>query len=94
MFEQAFKNIDDELRKDAGCSSELDYIEQTSWILFLKYLSDLEKTKEDEASLQGNSYQPILAQNFQWENWAVPKTTEGEIDLKVFSKSLRYFKKL
>ena len=80
MFEQAFKNIDDELRKDAGCSSELDYIEQTSWILFLKYLSDLEKTKEDEASLQGNSYQPILAQNFQWENWAVPKTTEGEID--------------
>ena len=60
MFEQAFKNIDDELRKDAGCSSELDYIEQTSWILFLKYLSDLEKTKEDEASLQGNSYQPIL----------------------------------
>ena len=80
MFEQAFKNIDDELRKDAGCSSELDYIEQTSWILFLKYLSDLEKTKEDEASLQGNSYQPILAQNFQWENWAVPKTTEGEIE--------------
>ena len=67
MFEQAFKNIDDELRKDAGCSSELDYIEQTSWILFLKYLSDLEKTKKDEASLQGNSYQPILAQNFQWE---------------------------
>ena len=63
MFEQAFKNIDDELRKDAGCSSELDYIEQTSWILFLKYLSDLEKTKEDEASLQGNSYQPILAKN-------------------------------
>ena len=55
MFEQAFKNIDDELRKDAGCSSELDYIEQTSWILFLKYLSDLEKTKEDEASLQGNT---------------------------------------
>ena len=37
MFEQAFKNIDDELRKDAGCSSELDYIEQTSWIAFLKF---------------------------------------------------------
>ena len=71
MFEQAFKNIDDELRKDAGCSSELDYIEQTSWILFLKYLSDLEKTKKDEASLQGNSYQPILA---QWENLSLKHT--------------------
>ncbi len=43
MFEQTFKNIDDKLWKDAGCSSELDYVEQTSWILFLKYLDDQEK---------------------------------------------------
>ena len=35
MFEQAFKNIDDILHKDAGSSSELDYTEQTSWQLFL-----------------------------------------------------------
>lgn len=42
MFEQTFKNIDDILHKDAGCGSELDYVEQTSWILFLKYLDDLE----------------------------------------------------
>jgi len=42
MFEQAFKNIDDVLRKEAGCSSELDYTEQTSWLLFLKYLDALE----------------------------------------------------
>ena len=40
MFESVFNNLDDTLRKDAGCSSELDYIEQTSWILFLKYLND------------------------------------------------------
>ena len=43
MYEQAFKNIDDILHKDAGCGSELDYVEQTSWVLFLKYLEDLEK---------------------------------------------------
>jgi len=43
MFEQTFINIDDILHKDAGCSSELDYVEQTSWILFLKYLDDLER---------------------------------------------------
>ena len=36
MFEQAFKNIDDVLRKEAGCTTELDYIEQTSWLFFLK----------------------------------------------------------
>ena len=42
------KNIDDILRKDAGASSELDYTEQTSWLLFLKYLTDaLEQDKAD-----------------------------------------------
>lgn len=35
MFEQTFKNIDDVLWKDAGCTSELDYTEQSSWLLFL-----------------------------------------------------------
>jgi type I restriction enzyme M protein len=43
MFEQAFKNIDDVLRKEAGCTTELDYTEQTSWLLFLKYLEGLEQ---------------------------------------------------
>ena len=47
MFEQTFKNIDDILHKDAGCGSELDYVEQTSWVLFLKYLDDLENDKFD-----------------------------------------------
>lgn len=41
MFEQTFKNIDDVLHKDAAYDSELDYGEQTSWVLFLKYLDDL-----------------------------------------------------
>ena len=50
MFEQIFKNIDDVLHKDAGCGSELDYVEQSSWVLFLKYLDDLEKDRESSAS--------------------------------------------
>jgi len=51
MYQAAFKNIDDTLRKDAGCSSELDYIEQTSWVLFLKYLDDFETDRETAAEL-------------------------------------------
>jgi type I restriction enzyme M protein len=43
MFEQAFRNIDDTLGKEAGCGTELDYTEQTSWVLFLKYLDGLEQ---------------------------------------------------
>jgi type I restriction enzyme M protein len=80
MFEQIFKRIDDILRKDAGCSSELDYVEQTSWILFLKYIDDLEKEKETSAKLAGKSYINIISPEFQWGVWAVPKGTDGKLD--------------
>ncbi len=46
MFEQVFKNIDDVLWKEAGCTTELDYTEQTSWLLFLKYLDALDALKK------------------------------------------------
>ena len=80
MFEQTFKNIDDALRKDAGCSSELDYVEQTSWILFLKYLDDLEREKEMAAMLAGKSYTRIIDEKYKWETWAAPKNDNGKID--------------
>ena len=53
MFEQTFKNIDDVLWKEAGCTTELDYTEQTSWMLFLKYLDDLEQEHALKAELVG-----------------------------------------
>ena len=46
MFEQAFRNIDDVLRKEAGCTTELDYTEQTSWLLFLKYLNQIKQSSD------------------------------------------------
>ena len=80
MFEQTFKNIDDILHKDAGCGSELDYVEQTSWVLFLKYLDDLEKDKKTAAELSGKTYTNIIAPEFQWTIWAAPKLANGKID--------------
>lgn len=80
MFEQSFKNIDDILHKDAGCGSELDYIEQTSWILFLKYLDDLEDERNLAAQLAGRSYTPIIANEFKWTTWAAPKIKDKRAD--------------
>lgn len=80
MFEQTFKNIDDILYKDAGADSELDYIEQTSWVLFLRYLDQLESEKADEAALEGKEYNYILDEQFRWPNWAMPKTADGKLD--------------
>lgn len=80
MFEQAFKNIDDVLWKEAGCGSELDYAEQTSWLLFLKYLDGLEQDKSMEAELEGKAYSFILDEQYRWESWAAPKTVDGKLD--------------
>ena len=80
MFEQTFKNIDDIFHKDAGCSSELDYTEQSSWMLFLKYLDDLEYTKSQEAELLGEAYQYIIDEPHRWGSWAAPKDEHGEFD--------------
>ena len=80
MFENTFKNIDDILWKDAGCTSELDYVEQSSWLLFLKYLDALEQDKAMEAGLEGRTYSFILADAYRWETWAAPKTSAGKGD--------------
>ncbi|MEW6584952.1 MAG: N-6 DNA methylase [Nitrospirota bacterium] len=80
MFEQAFKNIDDVLWKEAGCTTELDYTEQTSWLLFLKYLDGLEQDRADEAALKGKKYTYILDKAYRWDTWAAPKGKDGKPD--------------
>ncbi|HNK54096.1 MAG TPA: type I restriction-modification system subunit M N-terminal domain-containing protein, partial [Ottowia sp.] len=80
MFEQTFKNIDDILHKDAGCTSELDYTEQSSWLLFLKYLDDLEADKAAEAELAGKPYRYILDAPYRWSSWAAPQDAAGALD--------------
>lgn len=80
MFEQTFKNIDNVLYQDAGCDSELDYIEQTSWVLFLRYLEQLEEERKDEAQLENKTYKPILDEEYRWDEWAAPKKSDGTID--------------
>lgn len=79
MFENAFNNIDRVLRNDEGLASELDYAEQTSWLLFLKYLDDLEIEREDTAVLEGQTYTPLLDEPYRWQSWAAPKK-DGKLD--------------
>jgi len=79
-FEQAFRAIDDCLRKEAGCGTELDYTEQTSWLLFLKYLDGLEEDRAAMALLEGRSQAPILDEQFRWNSWAAPKDASGQLD--------------
>lgn len=80
MFETTFKAIDNVLWKESGCTTELDYTEQTSWLLFLKYLDGLEQDRATEAALEGRKYQYILDEPYRWSVWAAPKDASGQID--------------
>jgi type I restriction enzyme M protein len=68
------------LWKEAGCTTELDYTEQTSWLLFLKYLDGLEQDKAMEAELEGKKYTYIIDKSYRWESWAAPKGKDGKLD--------------
>lgn len=80
-YESTFDAIDNILRNEAGCSTEMDYIEQTSWLLFLKYLDDLETNNEMAAGLQNKPYKRLINGDYSWSAWAAPKNDKGEIDV-------------
>ena len=80
-YESTFNAIDGILRNEAGCSNELDYIEQTSWLLFLKYLDDLETSREMDAQADGKEYKRLITGFHRWSSWAAPKTDKGDIDV-------------
>ncbi len=82
-FQTVFKNVDDTLRKDSGCTSELDYTEQSSWLLFLRYLDALEADRQIEAELAGKRYTHVLKPEFRWSSWAAPRKPDGSIDRNV-----------
>jgi len=79
MFENIFNNMRQKMFEDE-VDSPLQYIEQISWIIFLRYLDNLEKEKEDQFLLEGKQYSPLIRDKFQWRNWAVPRNEAGDID--------------
>ena len=79
-FEQIFTRIDKILWRDDGSDNELDYAQQASWFLFLKYLDDIEAVQNEAAKLDGKKYEYILAKEYRWSSWAAPKGSDGKID--------------
>ena len=82
-LQQDIDRITDILRRDDGISGAMHYTEQISWILFLKFLDDLEHEKENEAILTGIPWTPILPLEYRWSTWACPKTPEGKPNLNL-----------
>jgi len=80
-IQNEFKKIDNILFEDAGTNGANDYLVQISWILFLKYLEDLEESRQQEAIFSTKDYEPLFKEEFRWNHWASPKKIDGSYDL-------------
>ena len=63
------KSCRDIMRKDKGLTTDLDRLPMLTWILFLKFLDDLEQVREAEATLEGKHYRPAISPPYRWRDW-------------------------
>ncbi len=64
------KSARDIMRKDKGLNGDLDRLPMLTWIMFLKFLDDLEMQREQEAELSGKRFKPAVDQPYRWRDWA------------------------
>lgn len=64
------KSARDILRKDKGLNGDIDRLPMLTWVMFLKFLDDLETLHEEEAALDGLPYEPIIEPPYRWRDWA------------------------
>ena len=81
------KSARDIMRKDRGLSGDLDRLPQLTWIMFLKFLDDMEKVREEEAKLEGKRFRPAVEAPYRWRDWATDECKLTGDDLTSFINS-------
>ena len=66
------KSARDIMRKDKGLSTDIDRLPMLTWVMFLKFLDDMEHLEEERAELAGEEYQPAIEPPYRWRDWAAP----------------------
>ncbi len=73
------KSARDIMRKDKGLNGDLDRLPMLTWIMFLKFLDDLELQREEEAALAGTKFRPAIEPPYRWRDWAAnPQGVTGD----------------
>src|SRR5436189_1338342 len=68
------KSARDVMRKDKGLNGDLDRLPMLTWIMFLKFLDDMEQIRETEAALRGEKFRPAIEPPYRWRDWAAKET--------------------
>src|SRR5713226_1829604 len=64
------KSCRDIMRKDKGLNGDLDRLPMLTWIMFLKFLDDMEEIRHEEAKLAGKRFRPAMEAPYRWRDWA------------------------
>jgi type I restriction enzyme M protein len=73
------KSCRDIMRKDKGLNGDLDRLPMLIWIMFLKFLDDMEQIAEQEAKMAGKRFRPALEAPYRWRDWAArPEGITGD----------------
>src|SRR2546429_4692407 len=64
------KSARDIMRKDKGLNGDLDRLPLLTWIMFLKFLDDIELQRAEEAKLAGKKFRPAIEPPYRWRDWA------------------------
>ena len=80
----------DIMRKDKGLSGEIDRIPVLTWIMFLKFLDDMESMRAEEAKLSGKKFKPAIEPPYRWRDWAAKEDgiTGDELSQRTFRQAL------
>jgi len=63
------KTCRDIMRKDKGLNGDLDRLPMLTWVMFLKFLDDMERIHEDEAQMERKPFRPIIDSPYRWRDW-------------------------
>jgi type I restriction enzyme M protein len=64
------KSARDIMRKDKGLSTDIDRLPLLTWIMFLKFLDDMEQIEESKAAMRGDGCRPAIEPPYRWRDWA------------------------
>src|SRR5205807_8337103 len=78
------KSCRDIMRKDKGLNGDLDRLPMLTWIMFLKFLDDLEHLREEKAIIAGKKFKPVIEPPYRWRDWAAKEDGLTGDDLKAF----------
>ncbi len=79
MLGSLLKSARDIMRKDKGLNGDLDRLPLLTWIMFLKFLDDIEVQREEEAELAGKKFKPAIEKPYRWRDWAAdPQGVTGD----------------